>query len=112
MSRRPTLSLVPDAGDLRTMTTTCTLWLGMPSRADNVALVRQAFGGLADAVGISEPLLADVKTAVSGTEVRMTFAADHDLGGPDDDSSAAPATPPTDGLEVSIGQGELVAPVL
>jgi len=168
------------------MTTRCNLWLGMPSRADNVALVRQAFGGLADAVGISEPLLADVKTAVSeacnnvvvhayggeegplevkvcvsgseltvfvrdhgggiqptpalsehtvhgvglsliqaltervefagtpdsGTEVRMTFAADHELGDPEDDSSAAPATPPAEGLEVSIGQGELVGPVL
>jgi serine/threonine-protein kinase RsbW len=41
------------------------LWLAMPSRAENVALVRQAFGGLGDAVGIGEPLLADVKTAVS-----------------------------------------------
>jgi anti-sigma regulatory factor (Ser/Thr protein kinase) len=167
------------------MTTPCNLWLGMPSRADNVALVRQAFGGLADAVGISEPLLADVKTAVSeacnnvvvhayggdegplevtvavdgsdltvlvrdhgggiqptpalteqtvhgvglsliqaltekvefagtpdsGTEVRMTFAADHELAD-GDDASASPAPVPTDGLEVSIGQGELVAPVL
>jgi serine/threonine-protein kinase RsbW len=186
MSDRPSLSLVPEDGDLREMTTPCNLWLGMPSRADNVALVRQAFGGLADAVGISEPLLADVKTAVSeacnnvvvhaygggegplevtvgvagnlltvlvrdhgggiqptpalsdqtvhgvglsliqaltervefagapgsGTEVRMTFSADHDLAEGDGDSGANPATAPSDGLEVSIGQGELVAPVL
>src|SRR3954451_14570993 len=186
MSDRPSLSLVPDHGELREMTASCNLWLRMPSRADNVALVRQAFGGLADAVGISEPLLADVKTAVSeacnnvvvhayggaegplevtvgvdgnqltvlvrdhgggiqptpalseqtvhgvglsliqaltervefagaadsGTEVRMTFSADHDLTDPEGDSSAAPASAPSDGLEVSIGQGELVAPVL
>jgi serine/threonine-protein kinase RsbW len=186
MEDRPTLSLVSDHGNDVCVSTPCNLWLGMPSRADNVALVRQAFGGLADAVGISEPLLADVKTAVSeacnnvvvhayggdegplevtvgvqgnellvlvrdhgggiqptpalteqtvhgvglsliqaltervefagapetGTEVRMTFAADHDLGEPQDGASAAPATPPEEGLEVSIGQGDLVAPVL
>ena len=186
MSNRPSLSLVPEHGDIRTMTTPCNLWLGMPSRADNVALVRQAFGGLADAVGISETLLADVKTAVSeacnnvvvhayggdegplevtvgvdgsqllvlvrdhgggiqptpalteqtvhgvglsliqaltervefagapesGTVVRMTFSAEHELGDPDGTTSATPTTPPQEGLEVSIGQGELVAPVL
>src|SRR4051812_7253335 len=186
MSHRPSLSLVPDHEELREMTASCNLWLGMPSRADNVALVRQAFGGLADAVGISEPLLADVKTAVSeacnnvvvhayggdegplevavgargseltvlvrdrgggiqptpalsdqtvhgvglsliqaltdrvefagtpdsGTEVRMTFTADHELGIPSDDDGASPSEPPTDGLAVSIGQGQPVAPVL
>ncbi len=47
------------------MSTPSDLWLAMPSRAENVALVRQAFGGLADAVGLAEPVLADVKTAVS-----------------------------------------------
>jgi anti-sigma regulatory factor (Ser/Thr protein kinase) len=168
------------------MTAPCDLWLGMPSRADNVALVRQAFGGLADAVGISEPLLADVKTAVSeacnnvvvhayggevgplevavgargseltvlvrdhgggiqptpalteqtvhgvglsliqaltdkvefagapdsGTEVRMTFSADHDLAVEGENTGASPSAAPTDGLAVSIGQGDLVAPVL
>src|SRR3954469_5538003 len=65
MSDRPSLSLVPDHGGPRTMSSPCNLWLGMPSRADNVALVRQAFGGLADAGGISEALLAHVNTAVS-----------------------------------------------
>jgi serine/threonine-protein kinase RsbW len=187
MSDRPTLSLVRNEAIPHSMTTSCDLWLGMPSRADNVALVRQAFGGLADAVGISEPLLADVKTAVSeacnnvvvhayggevgplevavgaqgseltvlvrdhgggiqptpalteqtvhgvglsliqaltdrvefagtpdsGTEVRMTFTADHELTlTGDGDNGASPSAAPTDGLEVSIGPGELVAPVL
>lgn len=59
------LSLVNDVSPNRRMTAAGDLWLAMPSRADNVALVRQAFGGLADAIGIDEPLLADVKTAVS-----------------------------------------------
>jgi hypothetical protein len=48
----------------------------------------------------------------TGTEVRMTFAADHELAEGDEGQSAAPAEPPSEGLEVSIGQGELVAPVL
>lgn len=59
------LSLVNDVSPDRRMRAAGDLWLAMPSRADNVALVRQAFGGLADAIGIDEPLLADVKTAVS-----------------------------------------------
>ena len=61
----PHLSLVHDGGPGDPLSTPSDLWLAMPSRAENVALVRQAFGGLADAVGLSEPLLADVKTAVS-----------------------------------------------
>lgn len=59
------LSLVHDARSDGRVTAAADMWLAMPSRADNVALVRQAFGGLADAMGIAEPLLADVKTAVS-----------------------------------------------
>ena len=169
------------------MSDSCDLWLGMPSRADNVALVRQAFGGLADAIGISEPLLADVKTAVSeacnnvvvhayggeegplevavgardgeltvlvrdqgggiqptpapsdqtvhgvglsliqaltdrvefagtpesGTEVRMTFSSDRAIeSSPNGTSNASTGPTPDEGLTVSIGKGELVAPVL
>jgi len=59
------LSLVGDGHPNGRMTDAGDLWLAMPSRPDNVALVRQAFGGLADALGIAESLLADVKTAVS-----------------------------------------------
>ncbi len=61
----PHLSLVHERGQGNPMSAPSDLWLAMPSRAENVALVRQAFGGLADAVGLAEPLLADVKTAVS-----------------------------------------------
>jgi serine/threonine-protein kinase RsbW len=35
------------------------------NRADNVALVRQAIGGVADALSIDDNLLADIKTVVS-----------------------------------------------
>ena len=41
------------------------LRLLLSNRPQNVALVRQALGGLAGAVGLDEGLLADVKTAVS-----------------------------------------------
>ena len=41
------------------------LRLFLSNRPQNVALVRQALGGLAGAVGLDEGLLADVKTAVS-----------------------------------------------
>lgn len=180
------LSLVNDVSPDGRMTGAGDLWLAMPSRADNVALVRQAFGGLADAIGIDEPLLADVKTAVSeacnnvvihayggregpllvgaqaagrelsvlvrdegsgirptavtseqsvqgvglsliqaltdrvefgggvgqGTEVRMTFTAEQELEPARDSCAAEEAEAPTDGLVVSIAQGELVGPVL
>lgn len=39
--------------------------LGLENRAENVALVRQALGGVAGAVRLDEAILADIKTAVS-----------------------------------------------
>ena len=39
--------------------------LVLSNRPENVALVRQALGGVAASVGIHEALLADIKTAVS-----------------------------------------------
>ena len=39
--------------------------LGLENQAENVALVRQALGGIAAAVRMDEALVADVKTAVS-----------------------------------------------
>jgi anti-sigma regulatory factor (Ser/Thr protein kinase) len=39
--------------------------LGLENQAENVALVRQALGGIAAAVRMDDALLADVKTAVS-----------------------------------------------
>jgi serine/threonine-protein kinase RsbW len=41
------------------------LVLTLPARAENVAVVRHAFGGLGDALDISDQVLADVKLAVT-----------------------------------------------
>ncbi len=41
------------------------LVLTLPARAENVAVVRHAFGGLGDALDIDEQILADVKLAVT-----------------------------------------------
>lgn len=41
------------------------LQLSLPARAENVAVVRQALTGLAEAIGLGGGLLADLKTAVS-----------------------------------------------
>jgi serine/threonine-protein kinase RsbW len=49
----------------QTMTAAPEMRLVMPNRPENVALVRQALGGLAGSLGIDEGLLSDMKTAVS-----------------------------------------------
>jgi anti-sigma regulatory factor (Ser/Thr protein kinase) len=41
------------------------LEISLPARAENVAIVRHVLGGLGDALGIDEGILADVKLAVS-----------------------------------------------
>jgi anti-sigma regulatory factor (Ser/Thr protein kinase) len=41
------------------------LVLTLPARAENVAVVRHAFGGLGDALEIDDQVLADVKLAVT-----------------------------------------------
>ncbi len=61
----PHLSLVDEPPGSDLLSSGSDMWLAMPAQAENVALVRQAFGGLGDAIGMDEPFLADVKTAVS-----------------------------------------------
>jgi anti-sigma regulatory factor (Ser/Thr protein kinase) len=39
--------------------------LSVPAIAENVALVRHAFGGLGEALNLPEPLIADIKLAVT-----------------------------------------------
>ena len=39
--------------------------ISLPARAENVAVVRHACGGLGDALGLPDPLLADIKLAVT-----------------------------------------------
>lgn len=41
------------------------LVLTLPARAENVAVVRHAFGGLGDALDVDDQILADVKLAVT-----------------------------------------------
>ncbi len=41
------------------------LVLSLPARAENVAVVRHAFGGLAEALDVPEQLLSDIKLAVT-----------------------------------------------
>lgn len=56
--------------------------LVLSNRPDNVALVRQALGGLAGSVGIHESLLADMKTAVSEACNNVVLHAYADERGP------------------------------
>ncbi len=41
------------------------LELKLPARAENVAVVRHAFGGLAEALSVDEQTLADIKLAIT-----------------------------------------------
>jgi hypothetical protein len=57
--------------------------LALAARAENIAIVRHAFGGLGEAFAVSEQKLSDIRLAETvqlghgggeHTEVRMTFA--------------------------------------
>jgi serine/threonine-protein kinase RsbW len=56
--------------------------LELPARPENVAVVRQAVGGAASALGLEEPLLADVKMAVSEACANVVIHAYRDGDGP------------------------------
>ncbi|MGH2841398.1 MAG: ATP-binding protein [Solirubrobacteraceae bacterium] len=47
------------------MTVTPNLELKLPARPENVAVVRHAFGGLAEALDVDEQALADIKLAIT-----------------------------------------------
>lgn len=47
------------------VTPTPDLMLKLPARAENVAVVRHAFGGLAEVLSVHEQTLADIKLAVT-----------------------------------------------
>src|SRR5918997_6056650 len=47
------------------VTTTPDLELKLPARAENVAVIRHAFGGFAEALSVDEQPLADIKLAVT-----------------------------------------------
>lgn len=47
------------------VTDTPDLELKLPARAENVAVIRHAFGGFAEAISVDEQILADIKLAVT-----------------------------------------------
>ncbi len=47
------------------VTSTPDLELKLPARAENVAVIRHAFGGFAEALSVDEQTLADIKLAVT-----------------------------------------------
>src|ERR1700709_2453049 len=51
--------------DIYEVTATPDLELKLPARAENVAVVRHAFGGFAEALSVDEQTLADIKLAVT-----------------------------------------------
>jgi len=51
--------------DIERVTATPDLELKLPARAENVAVIRHAFGGFAEALSVDEQTLADIKLAVT-----------------------------------------------
>ena len=58
------------------------LVLTLPARAENVAVVRHALGGLGDALDIEDQVLADVKLAVTEACTNVVVHAYADGDGP------------------------------
>ena len=67
------MSLMPAAPDLV---------LSFPARAENVAVVRHAFGGLGEALSVPEQLLSDIKLAVTEACTNVVIHAYPDTEGP------------------------------
>jgi serine/threonine-protein kinase RsbW len=63
-------------------TVTPHLELKLPARPENVAVVRHAFGGLAEALDVDEQTLADIKLAITEACTNVVIHAydDHDDG--------------------------------
>jgi anti-sigma regulatory factor (Ser/Thr protein kinase) len=64
------------------MATTPDLTLTLPARAENVAVVRHAFGGLGEALAVPEQLLSDIKLAVTEACTNVVIHAYPDGEGP------------------------------
>ena len=58
------------------------LVLSLPARAENVAVVRHAFGGLGEALQMPEQLLSDIKLAVTEACTNVVIHAYPDGEGP------------------------------
>ena len=64
------------------------LVLTLPARAENVAVVRHAFGGLGDALDVDDQVLADVKLAVTEACTNVVVHAYPSSDGPMEISAA------------------------
>jgi anti-sigma regulatory factor (Ser/Thr protein kinase) len=64
------------------MSATPDLVLSLPARAENVAVVRHAFGGLGEALDVPEQLLSDIKLAVTEACTNVVIHAYPDGEGP------------------------------
>jgi serine/threonine-protein kinase RsbW len=58
------------------------LVLSLPARAENVAVVRHAFGGLGEALAMPEQLLSDIKLAVTEACTNVVIHAYPEIEGP------------------------------
>jgi serine/threonine-protein kinase RsbW len=75
------------------------LRLRLPARSENVAVARHAVAGLAEAIGMSEPKVADLKTVVTEACMNVVLHAYEDnVDGP----LEVNATPEEDALVVSV----------
>jgi serine/threonine-protein kinase RsbW len=63
------------------VTATPDLELKLPARAENVAVVRHAFGGFAEVLSVDEQTLADIKLAVTEACTNVVIHA-YDAGAP------------------------------
>jgi anti-sigma regulatory factor (Ser/Thr protein kinase) len=64
------------------VTPTPDLELKLPARAENVAVVRHAFGGLADALDVDDQTLSDIKLAVTEACTNVVIHAYNGAEGP------------------------------
>lgn len=64
------------------MTAPPDLVLSLPARAENVAVVRHAFGGLGEVLDVPEQLLSDIKLAVTEACTNVVIHAYPDVEGP------------------------------
>lgn len=75
---RPALSSPPDL----TLTDSPDLELTLPARAENVAIVRHALGGLAEVLDVDDQALSDIRLAVTEACTNVVVHAYPDGEGP------------------------------
>ena len=82
-------------------TATPDLELKLPARAENVAVVRHAFGGFSEVLDVDEQTLSDIKLAVTEACTNVVIHAYDESRGTRGDGSAAAVTTQQDELTVT-----------